>query len=459
MKTLDSQYVETLDGIAQEIQDSDLLQQFLESEEEDDFKLLCDLFEPQIMEVFHEVASDNPQQLVAMETYLLQEKFEGLFLPKILGYSVLRGEIDSNYKYTRPQTHFKDILIAICESANFDFIKRRIGQTLQIGFALSSDIWITNMIDTIDNKKVRYFLQSLKSEKFRLDTERAIGYQKYKRQFVNENYFSADFPQNLSELKVEFGSLRSFIQERIRRKMNNDNLIGEFHAFLNLKDFVGHPERVEMFAYYANFFDLMDAEKANLFKIFNETRKKDPQFAIQFLQVISDLYQAGLPIDQAADKRVSSIVDDKISDQLSEFYSLTDMIHTKGYMNNDVMDSVRVAYNKHEGLSIFNECVRLVILGYIRRFLKNIGESDYHDYFELSRIFAVYMNMFSNEHFNQSVEKLSRSYVDKLLRRFSDKRGRDYQDIKRFVSSTFVEVGFLKEKEVVEIFKTRRKPV
>jgi hypothetical protein len=85
MKTLDQQYQETLDSIAQEIQDSDLLQQFLDSEEEEDFKLLCDLFEPQIMEVYHEAAADNPQQLVALETYLLQDKFEGLFLPKILG--------------------------------------------------------------------------------------------------------------------------------------------------------------------------------------------------------------------------------------------------------------------------------------------------------------------------------------------------------------------------------------
>lgn len=458
MKTLDQQYQDQLDEIGNDIQESDQLQQFLDSEEEEDYKILCELYEPRILDVYHEVANENPLQLIALEKYLIDDKFEGLFLQKILGYSVLRGELDKNYKYTRPQNHFKEILIAICESANFDFIKRRIGQTLQIGFALSSDIWITNLINSIDNKKVRYFLQSLKSDKFRLDNERAIGYQKYKRQFVAENYFSADFPQNLAELKVEFGSLRSFLYERIRRKMKNDNLIGEFQTFLERKDFYNQPERVEIFALYANFFELMEDEKATLFKLMNETRKSDKNFSEQFLNVISELYQSNLPLDATTDKRVSSIIDDKINDQLSEFYTLTDMIHTKGYMNNDVMDAVRVAYNKHEGLSIFNECIRYVILGYISRFLKNIGEGDYHDYFELSRIFTVYMNMFSNEQFNQSVEKHSRNYVDKLLKRFSDKRGRDYQDIKKFVSNSFVEVGFLKEKEVVEIFKTRRKP-
>jgi hypothetical protein len=55
------------------------------------------------------------------------------------------------------------------------------------------------------------------------------------------------------------------------------------------------------------------------------------------------------------------------------------------------------------------------------------------------------------------VKELSMRFVKKALRVFTDKRGRDYQDIKKFVSTTFVDLGFLKEKEVVEMFKTRRK--
>ena len=49
------------------------------------------------------------------------------------------------------------------------------------------------------------------------------------------------------------------------------------------------------------------------------------------------------------------------------------------------------------------------------------------------------------------------AYIKKLLKRFTDKRGKDYQDVKKFVSTTFIDFGFLKEKEVVELFKTRRK--
>ncbi len=48
-------------------------------------------------------------------------------------------------------------------------------------------------------------------------------------------------------------------------------------------------------------------------------------------------------------------------------------------------------------------------------------------------------------------------FVDKLLKKFIDKRAKDYQDVKRFVSTQFVDMGFMKDKEVVELFKTRRK--
>jgi hypothetical protein len=49
------------------------------------------------------------------------------------------------------------------------------------------------------------------------------------------------------------------------------------------------------------------------------------------------------------------------------------------------------------------------------------------------------------------------SYVQKLLKRYTDKRGKDYQDIKKFVSQTFVEANFMNEKQIVELFKTRRR--
>ena len=48
-------------------------------------------------------------------------------------------------------------------------------------------------------------------------------------------------------------------------------------------------------------------------------------------------------------------------------------------------------------------------------------------------------------------------YVNRLLHLFIDKRAKDYQDVKKFVATQFVEFGFLQDKEVVEMFKSRRK--
>jgi len=67
------------------------------------------------------------------------------------------------------------------------------------------------------------------------------------------------------------------------------------------------------------------------------------------------------------------------------------------------------------------------------------------------------MKIFGNQQFNQDIEKLSLTYIGKLLNVFTDKRAKDYQDVKRFVSTQFVDFNFLTDKEVVELFKTRRK--
>jgi hypothetical protein len=39
---------------------------------------------------------------------------------------------------------------------------------------------------------------------------------------------------------------------------------------------------------------------------------------------------------------------------------------------------------------------------------------------------------------------------------YTDKRGRDYQDIKKFVTSTFLDLGFKNEKELKELFNPKK---
>lgn len=455
--SLSQDYSQKLDAIMEEIQASDELVAYLEEEEETDYKRLQEMYEPKITAIYDDVAANDPLQLIALEKKLLASGFEGLFLPKILGYSVLRGEINEQYKYILPQNHFKDVLMAICNSSNFDIIRQRIGQSVQMGFALSSDIWITNLMNEIVNKKVRYFLKGMKIDNLRQLKERQIAYARYKRQFKTTEYRSTVFPENLSELKVLFTWVEDFLINRIRLKRNNASLIPHLRKFISNDAFQKTDEIVRVLALYANFFDLEKDDLAHLNGVFNKVRQEFPDFSENYLSYILELRNNNLDVDPAADNRVSAIVDRKVQDQLSEYYDLMEHIHSKGYTHEGAIEEVNTFYNKHEGRSLINECVRKTVFGYYDRLLSNLKLHEYPELFEVAKNYPIYMKIFSNQQFNQYVDDLSMTFIKKILRRYVDKRGKDYQDIKRFVSTTFVDLGFLREKEVVELFKTRRK--
>lgn len=458
MLELDDHYKAQLDEMAKEIQASEELAKYLEEEEEEDFIRLKEMFEPRIALLHNEVAANNPLQLVAFEQELLREAFEGLYLPKILGYAVLRGEVNDRQKYARPQDHFKDVLLAICNSANFDILRKRIGQSIQMGFALSSDIWITNLINAITNKRIRYFLQGQKLDRYRVPENRAMGYKRYLRQFRNDNFFSAEFPSNNSELKVLSSPLKIFLMKRVNLKMDNSSIVSHLKRFIENPDFQGTKEHMEIMVIYALFFDVSDDDQIHLAEELSKTRAANPDFSDQCLEFLLELHKKeDVDLDPAADRRFSSVLDKTGKDLLSEYYKLVDTIHDKTYISEEAQEAIKVVYNRHEGLSVVNDCIRQTIFNYFNRLIGNLEVGAYTDFFESSKNFPAYMSIFANQQFNQDLKEMSMTYVRKLLKNYTDKRGKDYQDIKKFVSTTFLDLGFLKEKEIVELFKTRRK--
>ena len=458
MLPLDKSYLEALEVISANIQESDELAYYLSEEEDTYYEQLKERFEPNIEELYDRVAAENPLQLESLDLRLMEEDFEGMFLPRILGYSVLRGELNDQFKYARPQDHFKDVLMAICNSPNFEILKKRIGQSIQIGFALSSDIWITNLTAAVENKRIRYFLQSQKLDKYRSMEGRTSGYQVYKKQFLHFNYMSGEFPKNAGELKVMWSSLKEFLIYRIEKKLNNTSLFPFLKEFIENKDYQGHDEHLQILGLYTNFFNLGEADQKHLVKNFNQTRKVHPEFTEHWLNFILEMHESSrVDLDAAADGRVSAILDKSVKDELTEYYNLMDVIHNVGYLNEEAMEAVKIFYNRHEGLSTINECVRMTIYHYFARLLNNLEVTEYHELFELAKIYTVYIKIFANQQFNQNVKYLSMRYIKRALKRFTDKRGKDYQDIKKFVATTFQDLGFLKEKEVIEMFKSRRK--
>lgn len=458
MQELDNKYLSRLEELATEIQDSDALAQYLEEEEEEMYIALKEEFEPLIGLLYEEVADKDPLQLPALESILLEPEFEGLYLPKILGYTVLRGEIDEHCTYTRPQDHFKAVLLAICNSSNFDILRKRIGQSIQMGFAMSSDIWVTNLINSIENKKVRYFLQSQKIERYYRVEERRAALARYLRQFVNDNYQSAEFPESLPELKVLYSALKRFLLYRASRRTNNNSLIPHLKALIENEEFKGSQEHLEIMIIYAAFFDLDEKNRKHLSQHFNEVRRSMPEFEDKFMEYLLELHlNPQVDVTPLADRRVSILLDKTLNDKLTRYYNLMDEVHGKGYMTEEAQNAVKAFYSGFEGLSTINECLRRTIYDYFARFINHLEEEDYTEFFDISKLFSAYMSIFVNQQFNQNLKEISLAYVKKLLVKYTDKRGKDYQDIKKFVSTAFQDFGFLKEKDVVEMFKTRRK--
>ncbi|MCC6816284.1 MAG: hypothetical protein IT267_07735 [Saprospiraceae bacterium] len=457
-QSLDQDYKDRLSEVASLIQNSDELSKYLEEETTEEYKVLQETYEPLISELYQEVAEKHPLQIIEFEKTILNPAFEGLFIPRILGYSVLRGSINpESFKYNRPQEHFKEVILAISDSTNFEVIKQRIGQTIQVGFALSSDIWIASLLDKIENKKVKSFFQSMRNVRLNEISERTKLYQRYANQFSHYNFYTANFPTKVSELQVEEQTLKNFLLKRIEFKCNHESYAQELHSLLSRKEFYNESDFVDFLSIVTNFIELGQKEDGHLSNTLNEVRTTNPLFNTLYFNFLKKSYKEGIKFGQKADLRVASLINKEIQDDLSKFYRLLETIHYKGFVHEDSFDAVNAFYSQHEGMSQINECLRLVIIQQFANIVNNLTETEYQEYFEISKSFTSYMNIFDNSAFNQELEALSMNYVKNLLLFYKDKRSKEYQEVKKFISSAFIDFEFLTEKEVIDLFKVKRK--
>lgn len=459
MDALDQRYTLKLNDIITRIQNSEALAEYLDTEEYEEYKVLISEFEDDIQELYIEVADNHPLQLVALERAMLDDGLEGLYLPKLVGYSVLRGEVDESYTYRRPQNHFKDILLFIAKSMNFGMIKLRVGQSIQTGFAMSSDIWITNIIDSISNKKVSQFLQSQKDLKFRLPEHRKVAFEKYARQFASLNFDTSTFPETSQQLQQEFFNLRSFLLNRATNGFDNTSIQPHIEAFIENKNIVGTDKHIELLMIIGMFYDLSADAQASFKATFKAMGADGEGLSEAYFKILDSMHKTHLSINREADLRIGSMLKDNSTSEITKYYELLDEVHGKGFVHEESIEAVRNYYLQHQGQSIENECLRFTILTYFEDFMKNIEATEYAEYFEITKIVTQYIGIFSNQKFNQRVKDISLAYIKKLLKQYTDKRGRDYQDIKKFVQTTFTDLQFMTEKELKELFKTKRKKV
>jgi len=458
MIELDKKYKTALDNVKSSIQLSEELKNYLDEEGTEEYKELVSKFENSIHEIYEQVAADNPLQLLSLEKYLLDEQFEGLYLPKVLGYSVLRGRVNENVKYYRPQEHFAEVLEFIINSSNFEQIKQRVGQSIQVGFALSSDIWITNTIDKVTNKRVKSFLSSQKMHRYLDPKIRNSALVKYRKQFQSLNFQTAVFPSDLHEFQLEAESIKDFLIYRAKSDYDNSNILPAINELLSnakLRESIDMYEICIILGLYYN----LDEKGAKLLgEDSTKVREKLDQSGEHFMSFLNAHSDKVNGISQDAERSLASYIDRGVSDILTNYFSVLDKVNSLGYVHEDALAAVREYYYKNEGLSIENEAIRKSILSKLRQFLQNLQPDDYNEYFEINKTFTAYMDIFSNQKFNQDLKDLCLKYVKRCLKQFTDKRGKEYQDIKKFIKASFVDYGFMTEKEVNEIFKTRRKP-
>ncbi len=458
MEALSKNYASELQSIIDSLVDSEVLADYLDTEEEEQYKELQESYEPLLEELHSKVANNHPLQLISLENEMLNENLEGMFLPRILGYSVLRGELNEQFKYKYSQKHFRNILLAIANSPNFEYLQKRVGQTVQIGFALSTDIWVADLLNDIENKTVKKYLQRQKLSKYRNLEERKKSYLKYHDQFDQFNYLTTVFPQNKIELKRYGNRLKKFLSYRVAGDYNNSTLEPYINEFLNKDEFIFEPEFIRIALLLGMYFDLDEANFKKLSEVFSKLRKEkedfDTEFFEYYLQFVDD--RTNFKIDAVGN--LSKFIDKSIDDELSSFFKLMDIVYEKGYVSVETIDAIRKFYNSHEWLSNNNRCLRHSLLNRFSKFLNNLPVEDYKEFFEMFNTFSIYMEIFSNEKFNQNIKTISMEYVKRGIGHFTYRRGKDYQSIKKFVMNTFEDLNLSKKKELTEFFQVKRKP-
>lgn len=462
MYELNDTYKAHLDGIAEAIQASPNLASYLEEEEDEHYEALKNEFEPQLEAAHEQIMHYSPFESESFERYLLDDRFEGLYLPRIVGYSVLRPRINEHNYYVRQNEHFDEVLRYIAGNSNFDQLRSRIGQAVQVGFALSSDIYVSSTIEEIPSKRVRQFFQQQRSDDARTKEGRSRLLQRFRRQFRSKNYHYAPFPTEEKDLVGMTDHMVDFLLYRVSKpELNNDALPGPLYQFVTNESFAGKEELLKPLTIYgAYLLPEDDATLDGITQIMSRERHEHPdRVADQVLQFILELKRSDeITFADERETNLGGIIDRDIDDRLTAYFNLSDQLHTEGIDNPEVQENIQREVLRHPGLSDFNENIRQSVLVYFDEFAAGLDTDQYNEWFaKTGRLFPIYMKIFSNEEFNQSLRSLAVRYTKRLTKVHTNKRGKDYRDLKKTTVSTWIDYGFMNEKQLKNFFKTPRK--
>ena len=265
-------------------------------------------------------------------------------------------------------------------------------------------------------------------------------------------------PDDKDQLLIEAGSLKDFLILRGLNNHNNDSLKPALVKFLGNSNFYDSKDFYELCIIIGAHFDLGADNMAKLKETMSSIRANHDEDSNHIFEILSSHSDRVKGLSMESEKSLSSIVDRSSNDKISSYFNMLDTVNTLGYVHGDAINAVREYYYQNEGLSNENKVIRKSILSKLSLFLNNLSVEEYTEYFEINKVFTEYMEVFDNQKFNQDLKDLSLKYVKKCLKFYKDKRSKEYQDIKKFVKTTFIDHGFMTDKQVTELFKTKRKP-
>lgn len=456
MEALSPDYQQRLEDIKSAIQESELLSTYIDSEEQEDYAAFKEAFEPEVAALYQEVANIAPLQLESLEVALLDEGLEGLYMPRILGYAVLRPRVNSRGFYYRPQEHLRTVMQAIAQSAAFPELERRIGQGVTVALALSTNVWVSNLLEAIPNKIPRNFYVNNHNSSIRTPEQRLTVHARYARQFAKENFATASMPTSAEEATITFPDVLKFLEYRYGHDVDNSSLAEPLYALLTNEELKPVPGYKSVLTLTGMFQEMPTAYENKLRDILRG-EAADAAFPDAYFNFLASLHQgSSVQITAEVDRRMAQRVGTSGTGLVHQYYALIEKIHANGINHLETQDAIRVFISSQKGLSDVVECVRQTVLHYFTAMIGGLDTSNYNEFFEASKLFAVHFDIFDNESFKQEIRTLSTRYVKSCMKVFTDKRGRDYQDVKKFVQRQWVDLGFMTEREVTNFFKSKR---
>ena len=450
---LDEQLVTSLDEIKDAIQNSEQLQNYLESEEQDDFDILRAAVEPAIHELYVQVSTELPTQLIAFEKYLLDEGFEGIYVGKILNYAVLRASLNDDYKFNVFQDHIQEIILTIANSVNFEVLKKYTKQGLQASFAFGTDVWVTNLLSEVTGKKVSEYLLSLKPQKKDYFAQRKSLSVSMKRQFNELSVYSFGAPKDLPTFVQYSKDITFNLKTKLEKGENADIFAPIVTEILANPAFELDNAYVSLLTIAALSIQFEDDQVELIQKLSTKVLAKPSAVDLFYHSLVTVLENKKL-LNPTAVANLNQV----FSGDTNEYAAIINTIHKifeQGFEDEEIL-TVTVDHLKSFGdLDIQGEIIRDAVRYDFNNKVKALPSTKYVAFFDLFKIIEKYIVAFDNQKFTNDVKNITLYQVSEYIRLLTNRRSQEYQEVKNFLSSTLVNLGFLAEKEVKEMLKKK----